>query len=103
MGEEQMFPVDRSFVYVAYLELALACLVIGALSGVAFSIIFKLRIRGASIALDALLGSIVSVIAVDVLWRLRVRWNFAVAIVIAALVPGLRELSRLRRRNDRRD
>jgi hypothetical protein len=92
-----MFPVDRSFVYVAYLQCGLIGLMIGALSGVAVSSIFKLRIHGWSIVIDALLGSIVSVVAVDVLWRLHVRWNFAGALIIAAALAALRELRRLGR------
>ncbi len=99
-GGYQMFPVDRGFVYVVYLELALVGLVIGALSALVVSIISRVRIHAANIALDAVLGSIACVIAVDVLWRIRVRWNFALGIIIAAALPALRELRRLWRRTE---
>ncbi len=92
-----MFPVDRSFVYVAYLQCAVIGLTIGVLSGILTSIVAKLRIRGPAIAIDALIGAIGSVVAADVLWRVGFGHNFIAALAVSAVLPVLHHLSRLRR------
>jgi hypothetical protein len=92
-----VFSVDSSFMPVAYLECAIVGMIISMASGVAVSLIFKLRIRGAGIAIDAFLGATAPVITVDVLWRLGFRYNCVAAIILAVALPSLRLSFRSRR------
>jgi uncharacterized membrane protein YeaQ/YmgE (transglycosylase-associated protein family) len=87
-----MFPVDPSFVYVAYLLCAIIGLVLGLVSGVLVSMLLKLRIRRTAIAMDALLGATGSVIAASGLWRLGFQHPFIAAIISAVVLPGLHQL-----------
>jgi len=88
-----MFPVDPSFLYIAYLECAAIGLVLGLVTGVLASIVLKARIRGSSIALDGILAASMSVIVTGVLWHLArgFRYNFIAAVGVAIAVPAVRE------------
>ena len=91
-----MFPVDPSFVYVAYLLCAIIGLIIGLVSGILALMILKRRVRWTAIAVDALLGASVSVITVDGLWRLGFEQPFIPAVVAAIVLPALHQLFRSR-------
>jgi hypothetical protein len=92
-----MFPVDMSFVYVMYLELAVIGLFVGVVSGVLVSITLKLRVRGSAIAIDALLGATGPVIAEAALWKLRFEYPTIPLVIIAIALPALHQLSRFKR------
>ena len=89
-----MFPVDPSFVYVAYLLCAIIGLVVGLVSGVVASVILKLPLRRTAIAMDALIGATGSVITANGLWRLGFQRPFIAAIISAVVLPGLHQLVR---------
>lgn len=102
-----MFPVDPSFRYVAYLELAVITAILSVIAGVATSIILKLRARGSAVALDALLGMTVPVITMEAIWQLALRYivvakvvfpyDFVAAVALALALPVLHSVYRLKR------
>jgi uncharacterized membrane protein YeaQ/YmgE (transglycosylase-associated protein family) len=72
-------------------------MIISVVSGIAASMILKLRVRGAGIAIDAFLGATASVITVDALWQLGFRYNYVAAIIFAVVLPSLHQFFRSRR------
>lgn len=93
-----MYPDYSGFAPIAYTQFAVMMLLVSAASGALICIVLKLRIRGAALAKDALLGAVGSMIAACALWYLgfqhNVQFNFSVAIAVAVALPVLHQFYR---------
>jgi uncharacterized membrane protein YeaQ/YmgE (transglycosylase-associated protein family) len=100
-AKNNMYPDYSGFAFPAYLQLTLIALLLSTTSGVLASLVLKLRVRGGAIAKDAFLGAVGCVIAVSGLWQLGSRengwYNFPTGVVVAIVIPILRESYRFKR------
>jgi len=83
-----VFPVGN-FEDVVRLECAIIGLVLGLGSGILTSVLWKLRIRGRALAVDAMLGAAGAVITTEGLWRMGSEYNFGAGLVVAIALPAL--------------
>jgi hypothetical protein len=101
-GKSNIFTYSdySGFILPAFLQFTLIALLLSTASGVLTSLVLKVRVKGGAIAKDALLGAVGSVIALYGLWRLWSQddWGpFTTGIVVAIVIPILREFYRFKR------
>jgi len=91
-----VYPNYDSLAWVVYLEFFIFALLVSGVSGALASPVFKLRVRAAPIAKDAVLGATAALITVYGFGHLRFKYAFVTAVIVAVFLPALRQFARLR-------
>jgi hypothetical protein len=93
-----MFPVAPFVVYLGFLEFAILGLIIGAVSGILVSIIFKLPVKKIAILMNAFLGAFGFLMMWFVVFAMNLHHDpFIPSVIFAGVLPALYQFFRFRR------